>query len=288
MKKVMPYLLLIPTFFVIITFIYAPAVNSFRMSFFRENKFGTKIMFTGLDNFEKVFTNPEYINIALFTLFYVGLTVTITILFSFLLALLLNKNVPGTYLYRAMIFIPYAVSPAIAGTLWSFLLDPVAGQVNYFFTSIFGIQVKWLTTQPFAFISLLFASVWKMMPFDIIFYIAGLQSISNDVLESATIDGASAMTKVWRIKFPLVSPITFYLVIMNIISAMFSSFAIIDVMTKGGPAGSTNTMMYKVYMDAFIYQKTGLASAQSSFMFILMAAVTVIYFIFGQRKVHYR
>jgi sn-glycerol 3-phosphate transport system permease protein len=127
-----------------------------------------------------------------------------------------------------------------------------------------------------------------MMPFDIIFYIAGLQSISNDVLESATIDGASAMTKVWRIKFPLVSPITFYLVIMNIISAMFSSFAIIDVMTKGGPAGSTNTMMYKVYMDAFIYQKTGLASAQSSFMFILMAAVTVIYFIFGQRKVHYR
>jgi sn-glycerol 3-phosphate transport system permease protein len=284
----MPYLLLIPTFFVIITFIYAPAVNSFRMSFFRENKFGTKIMFTGLDNFEKVFTNPEYINIALFTLFYVGLTVMITILFSFLLALLLNKNVPGTYLYRAMIFIPYAVSPAIAGTLWSFLLDPVAGQVNYFFTSIFGIQVKWLTTQPFAFISLLFASVWKMMPFDIIFYIAGLQSISNDVLESATIDGASAMTKVWRIKFPLVSPITFYLVIMNIISAMFSSFAIIDVMTKGGPAGSTNTMMYKVYMDAFIYQKTGLASAQSSFMFILMAAVTVIYFIFGQRKVHYR
>lgn len=245
-------------------------------------------MFTGLDNFEKVFTNPEYINIALFTLFYVGLTVTITILFSFLLALLLNKNVPGTYLYRAMIFIPYAVSPAIAGTLWSFLLDPVAGQVNYFFTSIFGIQLKWLTTQPFAFISLLFASVWKMMPFDIIFYIAGLQSISNDVLESATIDGASAMTKVWRIKFPLVSPITFYLVIMNIISAMFSSFAIIDVMTKGGPAGSTNTMMYKVYMDAFIYQKTGLASAQSSFMFILMAAVTVIYFIFGQRKVHYR
>ncbi len=288
LKKIIPYLLLVPTFLVIILFIYIPAISSFKMSFFRENKFGTKTMFVGLDNFEKIFKNPEYINIALFTLFYVGITVTLTILFSFLLALLLNKNVPGTYLYRAMIFIPYAISPAIAGTLWSFLLDPVAGQVNYFFTSVFGIQVKWLTTQPFATISLLFATVWKMMPFDIIFYLAGLQSISNDVLESATIDGASAMTKVWRIKFPLVSPITFYLVIMNIISAMFSSFAIIDVMTSGGPATSTHTMMYKVYMDAFKYQKTGLASAQSSFMFVLMAIITIIYFIFGERKVHYR
>jgi sn-glycerol 3-phosphate transport system permease protein len=119
-------------------FIYSPAVNSFRMSLYRENKFGTKTMFVGADNFEKVFNDTEYIGIAVFTLVYVTLTVATTILFSFILALLLNKNVPGTYLYRALIFIPYAVSPAIAGTLWTFLLDPVAGHVNYFFTSVFG------------------------------------------------------------------------------------------------------------------------------------------------------
>jgi sn-glycerol 3-phosphate transport system permease protein len=284
----MPYLLLIPTFFVIISFIYVPAVNSFRMSLFRENKFGTKTIFVGIGNFEKVLTDPEYLKIAGFTALYVGLTVILTIFLAFFLALLLNKNVPGTYLYRALIFIPYAVSPAIAGTLWTFLLDPVAGHVNYLFTNLFGIQIAWLTTTPYAFIALLFATVWKMMPFSIIFYIAGLQSISNDLLESATLDGANAFVKTWKIKFPLVSPITFYLVIMNIISAMFKSFAIIDVMTRGGPGGYTSTMMYKVYLDAFSYQKTGLASAQSVVMFIIMAIVTVIYFVYGERRVHYR
>ncbi|HPF16723.1 MAG TPA: sugar ABC transporter permease [Thermotogota bacterium] len=288
MKKIIPYLLLVPTFFVIIAFIYAPAVNSFKMSFFRENKFGTKTLYVGLDNFEKVLFDPEYLQIAGFTLLYVGLTVFLTVFLSFLLALLLNKNVPGTYIYRALIFIPYAVSPAIAGSLWTFLLDPVAGHVNYLFTNLFGIQIAWLTTRPYAFYALLLATIWKMMPFNLIFYIAGLQSISSDLLESATLDGASAFVKTWKIKFPLVSPMTFYLVIMNIISGMFQSFAIINVMTSGGPGGYTNTMMYKVYLDAFSYQKTGLASAQSVVMFIIMAIVTVIYFIFGERRVHYR
>jgi len=287
LRKLLPYLLLIPTFFVIISFIYIPAFNSFKMSFFRENKFGTKTIYVGLDNFKKVLFDPEYLQIAGFTLLYVGLTVLITIFLAFLLALLLNKNVPGTYIYRALIFIPYAVSPAIAGSLWTFLLDPVAGHVNYFFTNIFGTQIAWLTTRPYAFYALLFATVWKMIPFSLIFYIAGLQSISNDLLESATLDGANAFTKTWKIKFPLVSPITFYLVIMNIINAMFKSFAIIDVMTKGGPGGYTSTMMYKVYLDAFSYQKTGPASAQSVVMFMIMAIVTVVYFVYGERHVHY-
>jgi len=258
------------------------------MSFFRENKFGTKTIYVGVKNFEKVLMDSEYLQIAGFTLLYVVLTVFLTIFLAFLLALLLNKKVPGTYIYRSLIFIPYAVSPAIAGSLWTFLLDPVAGHVNYFFTSLFGIQIAWLTTEPYAFIALLFATVWKMIPFCLIFYIAGLQSISSDLLESATLDGANSFTKTWKIKFPLVSPITFYLVIMTIISAMFKSFAIIDVMTRGGPGGSTSTMMYKVYLDAFSYQKTGLASAQSVVMFIIMAIVTVIYFVYGERRVHYR
>jgi len=245
-------------------------------------------MFVGVRNFEKVLMDSEYLQIAGFTLLYVALTVFLTIFLAFLLALLLNKKVPGTYIYRSLIFIPYAVSPAIAGSLWTFLLDPVAGHVNYFFTSLFGIQIAWLTTEPYAFIALLFATVWKMIPFCLIFYIAGLQSISSDLLESATLDGANSFTKTWKIKFPLVSPITFYLVIMTIISAMFKSFAIIDVMTRGGPGGSTSTMMYKVYLDAFSYQKTGLASAQSVVMFIIMAIVTVIYFVYGERRVHYR
>lgn len=288
MRRFLPYILLIPTLAIIVIFIYLPAADSFNMSMYRENKFGTKVIFVGEKNYLNIFSDQEYLKVVGFTVFYVGTTVVLTIFISFFLALLLNQNVPGTYIYRALIFIPYAVSPAISGTLWTFLLDPVAGHVNYVFMQLFGVQVAWLTTEPYALIALLFASVWKMMPFDIIFFIAGLQSVPDELLESATLDGAGALKKIWKIKFPLVSPVTFYLVIMNIISAMFSSFAIIDVMTGGGPGGSTTTMMYNVYLDAFKYQKTGPASAQSVIMFGIMAVVTIIYFVFGQKKVHYQ
>ncbi|HPE68486.1 MAG TPA: sugar ABC transporter permease [Thermotogota bacterium] len=288
MRKFLPYLLLIPTFLVIILFIYWPAADSFRMSLYKVSPFGNRMIYTGLGNFQKVFSSAEYRKAVLFTTLYVPVTVLLTIFISFFLALLLNQNVPGTRFYRTFIFAPYAVSPAIAGTLWTFLLNPVVGHVNYFFMAVFGTQVEWLTTKPYALIALFFASVWKMMPFDIIFYIAGLQSVPDELMESATLDGAGVLKKMWRIQFPMVSPITFYLVIMNIIVAMFSSFAIIDVMTKGGPGGYTTTMMYRLYLDAFAFQKTGPASAQSVIMFGLMAIITVIYFVFGERRVHYR
>ncbi len=285
--KMLPYLLLIPTFAVIILFIYWPAVSSFRMSFYKVSPFGNKTIYTGLSNFENLFKNPDYIQSAWFTLFYVSFTVFATIFLSFFLALLLNQKVPGSRFYRTLIFSPYAVSPAIAGTLWSFLLNPVVGHVNYFFMKAFNVQVLWLTTKPYALYALLFSSIWKALPFSIIFYIAALQNVSDELLESATIEGAGTLRKIWKIQFPLVSPITFYLVIMNIISSMFQSFAIIDVMTKGGPGGYTTTMMYRLFLDAFAYQKTGPASAQSVVMFLLMAGVTIVYFLFGERKVHY-
>jgi len=288
LKKILPYLLIAPTFIVIILFIYWPAVDSFRMSLYKISPFGNKQIFNGLGNFEKLFVNQGYIDSVLFTILYVSLSVLLTIFLSFFLALLLNQKVPGTKLYRTFIFAPYAVSPAIAGTLWTFLLNPVVGHVNYIFTSVFGIQVQWLTTKPYAFYALLFSTLWKLMPFSIIFYIAGFQNISDELLESATIDGASTFKKIWKIMFPLVSPITFYLVIMNIIYGMFSSFAIIDVMTKGGPSGYTTTMMYKLFLDAFAYQKMGPASAQSVIMFLVMVIVTIVYFLFGEKRVHYQ
>jgi len=285
--KTLPYLLLIPTFAVIILFIYWPAVSSFRMSLYKVSPFGNKTIYTGLSNFENLFKNPDYEKSAWFTLFYVSFTVIATIFLSFILALLLNQKVPGSRFYRTLIFSPYAVSPAISGTLWSFLLNPVVGHVNYFFMKAFNVQVLWLTTKPYALYALLFSSIWKALPFSIIFYIAALQNVSDELLESATIEGAGTLRKIWKIQFPLVSPITFYLVIMNIISSMFQSFAIIDVMTKGGPGGYTTTMMYRLFLDAFAYQKTGPASVQSVVMFLLMAGVTIVYFLFGERKVHY-
>ncbi len=287
-RKNLPYILLIPTFVIIILFIYWPAVYSFKLSFYRVSPFGNRMIFVGFKNFHKLFHDENYISAVKTTVIYVTSSVVITIFLSFFIALLLNMKVPGSTVYKVLIFTPYAISPAIAGTLWSFLLNPVVGHVNYVFSKLFGISVDWITSKPHALYAIIFASVWKVMPFDIIFYLAGIQNIPDDLIEAATIDGASSWKKTWKIIFPLLSPITFYLVIMNIISFMFASFAIIDVMTKGGPGDYTTTLIYRLFLDAFAFQKTGIASAESVILFILMAVVTIVYFYFGERRVHYQ
>jgi sn-glycerol 3-phosphate transport system permease protein len=288
MRKILPYLLLIPTFLVIGIFIYWPAGLSFRLSLFRTAPFGNRELYVGLENFLDLFQNSVYLQAMLTTVIYVGITVFFTILISFLLAQLLNQDIPGTRWFRHFIFAPYAISPAIAGTLWSFLLNPVVGHLNYFFNSLFGLNVDFLTSSPYALVAVMFASIWKMIPFALIFYIAGLQSIPDSLVESSFIDGANLWQRMWKIKFPLLSPITFYLVIMTITNAMFNAFGIIDVMTKGGPTGDTTTLIYKLYLDAFTYQKTGSAASQSIIMFLIMGVVTFFYFKNVESKVHYQ
>jgi len=287
-RKIAPYLLLIPTFLVVGLFIYWPAVYSFNLSFHRLAPFGNRTIFVGWKNFSRLFAWSEYTNTVIVTVAYVTLSVAITVIISLFLAMLLNQKIPGVRLYRTFIFAPYAISPAIAGVLWTFLLNPVVGHVNYFLTKTFGIQVEWLTTKPYAFYSIVFATVWKMMPFDVIFYLAGLQSIPDELLESSIIDGASLWKRIRHIIIPLLSPITFYVVIMNIITTMFAAFAIIDVMTKGGPANSTTTMIYRLYLDAFAFQKTGIAAAESVILFLIMSVVTIFYFLLVEKRVHYQ
>lgn len=287
-RKFLPYLLLIPTYLVIVIFIYLPAYDSFYSSFFKVSVFGNRRIFIGFQNYLSLLSDKDYLMAVNFTLVYTTTTVIVSIFLSFFLALLLDQKVPGSRIYRTLIFAPYAVSHAVAGALWGFLLNPVVGHVNYLMRIFFGIQTQWLTTRPFAAYSLIFASIWKTLPFNIIFYLAALQSISSEVIEASIIDGANSWTRVWKILFPLVSPITFYLVIMSVISSTFQSFAIIDVMTKGGPGGYTTNMIYKLFMDGFRFQKAGLASAENVVLFAAMMIVTIIYFVYGQRRVHYQ
>jgi len=288
MRKWIPYLLLIPTFVIIVLFIYIPAGFSLQTSLYRVLPFGRGMNYVGIKNFMRLFSNADYIYSVKFTIIYVALTVISTILLSFLIAIQLIKKLPGVRLFRTLIFAPYAVSPAIAGALWTFMLNPVVGHISYFFQSTFGIQVEWLTSKPHAFYAIIFASIWKILPFDMIFYIASIQNVPGEMLESAKIEGAGVIQRTWKIIFPLVSPITFYLVIMNIVTTMFSSFAIIDVMTKGGPGQYTTNMIYRLYLDGFYFQKQGVASAQSIILISIMIIVTLIYFKFGERHVHYQ
>ncbi len=287
-KTFLPFLLILPTFIIIALFIYYPAFEAFYLSFFKVATFGNRKMFVGLENYLNLFSDKAYLKAFNFTIIYSVVTVVATTFGGYVIALLLNQRVPGVRIFRTLIFSPYAVSTAVAGALWSFILNPVVGHLNYILMSAFGIQAQWLTTIPYAAYSVIMASIWKMLPFSIIFYLAALQNVPDEMIEAADIDGANVMTKVWKIIFPMVSPITYYLIIMNIIQATFQSFAIIDVMTKGGPADYTTNLIYKVYMDGFRFRITGSASAQSVLLFLFMIVVTFIYFKFGRKQVFYQ
>ncbi|HOB16265.1 MAG TPA: sugar ABC transporter permease [Defluviitoga sp.] len=286
--KYTPYILLIPTLVIIILFIYWPAVSSFMLSFYKVSPFGDIKIFVGFDNFLNLFKSKTYLNAIKVTVIYILVTVFSVIFLGYLIALLLDNKVFGVKFYRTLIFTPYAISFTIAGALWTFMLNPVAGHINYFLNRFFGISANWLTSQPFALISVMVTSIWKMLPFSIIFYLAGLQSIPEEVIESSIIDGANNWQRIWKIKFPILSPTTFYLIIMEITHAMFDSFGIIDIMTRGGPVESTTTMIYRLYLDSFYFQKTGEAAAQSVILFIIMCFITFFYFKFGEKSVHYQ
>ncbi|AMW32287.1 carbohydrate ABC transporter membrane protein 1, CUT1 family [Fervidobacterium changbaicum] len=288
MRKILPYLFILPTLFIVSVFIYLPALNSFYLSFFKVSVFGNRKKFVWFQNYIELFSDDRFLKSFSFTITFTIVTVVVSIFLAFFIALLLNQKVPGVRVFRTLIFAPYAVSTAVAGALWSFLLNPVVGHVNYLMTRLFGIQTNWLITAPYAAYAVITAAIWKTLPFNIIFYIAGLQSIPDELVEATKLDGANAWTRTWKLIFPLLSPITYYLVIMSIISAMFQSFAIIDVMTRGGPGDFTTNMIYKIYMDGFRFSRTSIASAESVILFLIMVVVTVIYFRLGRKSVHYQ
>ncbi|NPU89158.1 MAG: sugar ABC transporter permease [Fervidobacterium sp.] len=288
MRKGLPYFFILPTLIIISIFIYYPAFNSFYLSFFKVSVFGNRKMFVWFDNYIELFSDERFVRSFLFTIVFTVVTVVASIFLSFFIALLLNQKVPGVRLFRTLIFAPYAVSTAVAGALWGFMLNPVVGHVNYLVARLFGIQVNWITTIPYAAYAVIIAAIWKTLPFNIIFYLAGLQSIPEELVEATKLDGANVWIRTWKLTFPLLSPITYYLVIMSIISAMFQSFAIIDVMTRGGPGDYTTNIIYRIYLDGFRFSKTGLASAESVILFLIMVVVTTVYFKFGQKSVHYQ
>ena len=287
-NHLVPYFLLLPSFLILIPFLYWPTLQSFLMSAFREAPFGTRKIFCGLDNYVNIFTKPEYLNslwrTVVFTVLGIGLGLTI----SLLCAVILNQKIRGIKVYRTFFFIPYAVSPAVAASLWVFLLNPVAGFVNYGLNALFHIQPPWMTDGLLAFIAISLASIWKDMGFNILFFLAALQSIPQGVIEAGKIDGVTPLRNFYKIIVPLVSPTTFYLVIMNLIFAVFENFGIIDVMTGGGPANATNFLIYNLYRDVFVNFRPGSAAAQSAVLFCLIIGVTIVHFKYSGGKVHYQ
>lgn len=287
-QKLLPYLLLAPSLIIVILFLIIPSVQSLYLSLFRASPFGDRLIYVGLVNFYTLFTNPDYIHSLVITCIFTGSVVVLGLSLSLGIALLANQPIQGIAFYRTALIWPYALSPAIAGTIWALLFDPSTGAMSYFISLLTGWRPNWMTNGELALAVVTGAATWKMLGYNIIFFLAGLQNIHGEILEAARIDGAGGWNRFWHIIFPLLSPTTFFLVVMNSLYGFFEVFGLIDVMTRGGPGNATEILVYKLYREGFVNLRTGFASAQSIVLFAFVALLTLFQFRFASRWVFYR
>jgi len=298
-SRVLPWLLLLPSFIILLGFIYYPAIQAWVLSLHRSNLFLGTRRFIGFDNFKLMFTGPladKYIQVVLQTFVYGGLVVIIGLSISIVLATLASAPIRGARIYRLLLIWPFALSPAVAGTIFLFMFNPDVGSVNEVLRNLFGIRPRWLDTPTLAFALVVIASVWKNLGYNIVFYLAALQNVPKELNEAAAIDGATPIQRFFRITVPMLSPMTFFLLFTNLTFAFFESFGLIDIVTKGGPvgpspvdaAGITTTMIYQVTIDGFGGSgNTGLAAALGNIILLFTAIITVLQFRYGSRRVQY-
>lgn len=287
----LPWLFLLPTLVVLAVFSYYPAMRTLRLSVFRSNIIIGNEQFVGLQNFIDLLSSPVYHQVTLQTAIFVVLVVVLGLLCALGLAWLASRPIAGAKFYRLMLIYPYALSPAIAGTLWLFLFNPEIGAVNTLLGAVTGLKPRWLDNPFLAFGLVVVAAVWKGLGYNVVFYLAAIQNVPGEVTEAAAIDGATPWQSFWRVVFPLLSPMTFFLMFTNIVSALFDSFGLVNILTRGGPVygetGITTFLVYQLYEDGFRNFKTGAAAAQAVLMLLLVVCIVVLQFRYGNRKVHY-
>ncbi len=280
-------LVLSPTLLVLIFFVYIPMFDTLRLSTLLA-KFGTpRTRFVCVANFSTLLTDSGYHMNLILSFAFSGGIILLAMSSALLIATMLNQNIRGANIYRSLLIWPYAISPVVTGAIFRLLFGQESGLINYGLDSLFGMKVAWLTTVNPARFSVIMASVWNIIGFNILFYIAGLQNIPKDVIEAAAIDGANAFQRFWRVTFPLLSPFTFFLVVTNTVYAFFDTFGLIFVLTRGGPTESTFTAMFRVYVTGILGNDIGKATAQSLVLFLIVVIITIVQFRIGNRTVQY-
>lgn len=282
----LPWLLLLPQMAIIGVFFFWPASQAMLQSLQMEDAFGTTTEWVGLDNFRRLFGDPGYLNSFKITALFSALVASIGIALSLVLAVFADRIARGAMAYKTLLILPYAVAPAVAGVLWVFLFSPSIGVVAYYLQKV-GYNWNHLMNENQAMAMIVIASVWKQISYNFLFFLAGLQSIPIAVIEAAAIDGASPWRRFWSIQLPLLSPTTFFLLVINVVYAFFDTFGIIDSMTAGGPGQSTSILVYKVYQDGFKALDLGGSAAQSVILMFIVIALTVVQFRYVEKKVQY-
>jgi sn-glycerol 3-phosphate transport system permease protein len=285
-NKVLPYWLLAPQLIITLVFFFWPAGQALFMSVLEQDAFGKSVTFVGLDNFQRILTDPEYLDSLWRTLYFSVAVTLLAMVPALLLAVMADKVVRLASAYKTMLIIPYAIAPAVAGVLWLFLFNPATGTAAWVIQRM-GIDWNPALNGTHAMILVIIAAAWKQIAYNFLFFLAGLQSIPKSLLEAASIDGASERHKFWTIVFPLLSPTTFFLLVVNATYAFFDTFSVIHAVTSGGPAKATEILVYKVYYDGIIALDLGSSSAQSVILMLIVIALTAVQFKYVERKVHY-
>jgi sn-glycerol 3-phosphate transport system permease protein len=282
----LPYVLVAPQIAITIVFFFWPAAQAIYWSFLVQDPFGNATQFVWFQNFQELFRDSHYLESFKITAVFSALVAFSGLAISLFLAVMADRVVRGALAYKTLLIWPYAVAPAIAGVLWAFIFAPSIGIATYFLRR-FGIEWNWLIQSDQAMTLIVIAATWKQISYNFLFFLAGLQSIPRSLLEAAAIDGATPFRRFWTIVFPLLSPTTFFLLVINIVYAFFGTFGVVDATTQGGPAGSTQILVYKVYNDGVKAADLGGSAAQSVVLMAIVIALTVAQFKFVERKVQY-
>ncbi|HUD34738.1 MAG TPA: sn-glycerol-3-phosphate ABC transporter permease UgpA [Variovorax sp.] len=282
----LPWALLAPQMAVILVFFFWPAGQALYQSLQQQDPFGTSVEYVGLDNFRQLFADPGYVDSFKTTALFSVLVAGIGIALSLLLAVFADRITRGGTFYKTMLILPYAVAPAVAAVLWVFMFSPSLGVVAYALGRL-GIDWNHLLNSGHAMTLIVMAAIWKQISYNFLFFLAGLQSIPRSLIEAAAIDGARPWRRFWTVQFPLLSPTTFFLLVINIVYAFFDTFAIVDAATQGGPGKDTAILVYKVYYDGFKAMDLGGSAAQSVVLMGIVVVLTVIQFSYVEKKVNY-
>ncbi|HOF29593.1 MAG TPA: sn-glycerol-3-phosphate ABC transporter permease UgpA [Burkholderiaceae bacterium] len=283
----LPWLLIAPQMTIILVFFFWPAGQALHQSVLQQDAFGTTAaVFVGLENFRQLFSDPTYLASFKTTAVFSLLVASLGLLIALLLAVMANRVVRGAPVYKTLLIWPYAVAPVVAGVLWLMMFASPYGVVAYALQQM-GLPWDHLLNANHAMALIVMAAVWKQISYNFLFFLAGLQSIPHSMIEAATIDGATPWKRFWSIVFPLLSPTTFFLLVINVVYAFFDTFAIVDAVTHGGPGKETAILVYKVYYDGFKAQDMGGSAAQSVVLMIIVIALTVVQFKYVEKKVNY-
>jgi sn-glycerol 3-phosphate transport system permease protein len=285
-NRFLPYVLVAPQLAITVVFFFWPAGQAVIQSLIRQDPFGLRTTFVWFENFAEILGNPSYVQSLRLTVVFSAAVVLLAMASGLLLAVTADRHIRGAGIYKTLLVWPYAIAPAISASLWLFIFHPTIGIFGRVMVRN-GIPWNYQLNGTHALTLVVLAAAWNRIAYNFIFFLAGLQSIPKSLVEAASVDGAGARQRFWRVVFPLLSPTTFFLLIVNVIYAFFDTFGVIHALTRGGPGKSTETLIYKVFVDGTINLDLGGSSAQSVVLLLVVVLLTALQFRYVERRVHY-